>query len=367
MDPHTGTTVGMTHDFVSSCSSFSTSPDVVYLFDLPFDTLSFTVDTFGSAYDTVLAIKGSECSGADLGCNDDSGSLQSQVALGPRPAGLYTIIVDGYSTSSGAYTLHVDAEVVPGSACTDPLFAAGVLRCPTWAPCDGSICLGPECSNTGDDDGDGLADFPEDPGCTDMMDATEADDCPSGASCPECSDDLDNDGDGQGDYPDDVNCVAASDDTEGCETDPTTTIAMPLTTGSTVGLSDFFEPVCAFNSGPDKTFLLELPVGLSTLTVDTVGSNFDTVLSLKSAGCEATDLACDDNSGGVGGTSRLIQNGVSPGDYIFVVDGYNNAQGTYALTVRGFADPGSACTDPLFATGVLVCAPGQSCVSGTCQ
>jgi hypothetical protein len=340
---------------------------VVYLFELPFDTLSFTVDTFGSVYDTVLAVKGAECSGSDLGCNDDSGSLQSQVSLGASPAGLYTIIVDGYFGSSGSYTLHVDAEVVPGSACTDPLFAAGVLRCPAWAPCNGSICLGPQCSNTAEDDADGLIDFPEDPGCTDLTDASEADDCPAGPNCPDCSDDVDNDADGLGDYPDDPNCVSAADATEGCESDPTTTLMMPLTTGSTVGLTDFFEASCAFNSGADKTFLLTLPVGLSLLTVDTLGSNFDTVLSLKTAGCELTDLACDDNGGGAGLSSRLVQNNVSAGDYIYVIDGYNGAQGTYALNVHGFANPGSSCTDPLFATGVLSCAPGQSCVSGTCQ
>jgi hypothetical protein len=368
MQGHTGTTTGTQADLTGSCTTGTTSAsDVVYLFQLPFPTVSFVVDTFGSNFDTVLYVKGADCNGPDLACNDQSGGNQSMVSLGARPAGLYTIVVDGYFGTNGNYVLNVNAEVEPGTACTDPLFAAGVLDCPTWAPCNGTICQGPECSNGTDDDGDGLMDFPEDPGCTSAMDATETDDCPSGPMCPECSDDTDNDGDTFTDYPNDVNCVSAADITEGCETDPTTTISMPLTTGSTVGLTDFFEPACGFMSGADKTFLLELPVGLSTLVVDTVGSSFDTILSLKSAGCEATDIACDDNSGGVGNSSRMIRNGVSAGDYIFVVDGYNNAQGTYALNVRGFANPGASCTDPLFATGVLFCAAGQSCVSGTCQ
>jgi hypothetical protein len=365
---HTGTTTGMSMDFTGSCTTGTTSsPDVVYLFQMPVPASSIVIDTFGSVFDTVLYVKGSDCGGPDLACNDQFGGDQSQVTLGAQPAGLFTIIVDGWFGTAGNYVLNINATALPGAACTHPLFAAGVMDCPSWAPCNGTICQGPECSNGTDDDGDGLTDFPADPGCTDAMDATETDDCPSGPNCPDCSDDADNDGDGLTDYPTDANCLSAADTTEGCESDPTTTISMPLTTGSTVGLSDFFEPACGFNSGADKTFLLEVPVTLSTLTVDTVGSAFDTILSLKSAGCELTDLACDDNSGGVGGSSRMIRNNVAAGDYVFVVDGYNNAQGNYALNVRGFAAPGSACTDPLFASGVLFCAVGQSCVSGTCQ
>ena len=368
MQGHTGSTVGLSNDFLPSCSFGNTAPDTVWLFTLPFDTLSFVIDLGGSSYDTMLAVKGNSCSGPDLACNDDWIGLQSQVDLGASSAGLYTIIVDGFSSNSGSYVLNINATVVPGSACTDPLFAAGVLDCPTWAPCNGTICEGPPCSNIVDDDGDGFTDFPDDPGCTDFMDTTEADDCPSGPNCPECSDDLDNDADAFLDYPDDPNCIAASDDTEGCESDPTTTLMMPLTTGSTVGLSDFFEPSCGwFDSGADKTFLLTLPVDVTTLIADTVGSTFDTTLALKSAACELTDIACDNDSGGVGQTSRLIMNGVSAGDYIYVIDGHNNSSGTYALTVRGFAEPGAACTDPLFATGVLVCDPGQTCTAGVCQ
>ena len=47
--------------------------------------------------------------------------------------------------------------------------------------------LGPECGNFADDDGDGLVDFPEDPGCASSTSAVEA---------PDCDDDVDNDGDG---------------------------------------------------------------------------------------------------------------------------------------------------------------------------
>jgi hypothetical protein len=60
----------------------------------------------------------------------------------------------------------------------------------------------PACDNGADDDGDGLADFPADPGCADAEDETETD--------PElpCDDGFDNDGDTFVDYPFDPGCFS---------------------------------------------------------------------------------------------------------------------------------------------------------------
>ncbi|MCC6554239.1 MAG: DUF11 domain-containing protein, partial [Polyangiaceae bacterium] len=60
----------------------------------------------------------------------------------------------------------------------------------------------PQCSNGLDDDGDGLADYPADPSCSSFLDDDE-----SGA--PACGDGADNDGDGLTDFPDDPGCAAA--------------------------------------------------------------------------------------------------------------------------------------------------------------
>jgi hypothetical protein len=101
----------------------------------------------------------------------------------------------------------------------------------------------PACSNSLDDDGDGLADFPADPGCSNDADPTElsaalpcddgvdndddgSTDYPGDRGCgssvagredPACDDGLDNDGDGGADWdgdPGDAQCIAASRDTE---------------------------------------------------------------------------------------------------------------------------------------------------------
>jgi len=63
----------------------------------------------------------------------------------------------------------------------------------------GDLCDAP-CSDGLDNDGDGLVDFPDDPGCFDGE---------LGVEDPACDDGVDNDGDGLIDYPDDPQCTAA--------------------------------------------------------------------------------------------------------------------------------------------------------------
>ncbi|MGQ0700893.1 MAG: OmpA family protein [Panacagrimonas sp.] len=63
------------------------------------------------------------------------------------------------------------------------------------------------CSDTLDNDGDGLIDFPGDPGCSAADDGDETDP-------PQCSDGKDNDGDGLIDFPSDKGCAAADDNDE---------------------------------------------------------------------------------------------------------------------------------------------------------
>lgn len=71
----------------------------------------------------------------------------------------------------------------------------------------------PQCSDERDNDGDGLIDFPKDPGCASPQDDDESD---SGPTPPECSDGVNNDGaeDAWVDYPDDPGCESRADDSE---------------------------------------------------------------------------------------------------------------------------------------------------------
>lgn len=63
------------------------------------------------------------------------------------------------------------------------------------------------CSDGLDNDGDGLIDYPNDPGCSGLTDDNESD-------TPACSDGIDNDNDGKIDYPADFGCTGLTDDNE---------------------------------------------------------------------------------------------------------------------------------------------------------
>ncbi len=73
----------------------------------------------------------------------------------------------------------------------------------------------PDCSDGLDDDGDGLTDFPDDPGCTDALDTDER-----GAPF-QCDNGIDDDGDTFFDYPDDNGCASPFDDSENTALVPT--------------------------------------------------------------------------------------------------------------------------------------------------
>ena len=77
-----------------------------------------TIDTFGSGYDTVLAVwTGSRGSLVSVACNDDSGSLQSEVGFPAATGTIYHIEVASYfpSPASPQLALHLSSATPPGS------------------------------------------------------------------------------------------------------------------------------------------------------------------------------------------------------------------------------------------------------------
>jgi len=81
-------------------------PDVVYSLSLPEET-QVKISLCGSEYDTGLGVFNG--SGVQVLGNDDACGLQSEVVC-TLSEGLYYIVVDGYSTSSGNYVLNVSME-----------------------------------------------------------------------------------------------------------------------------------------------------------------------------------------------------------------------------------------------------------------
>jgi len=123
----TGATCDNVADISTTCGGGGTAQDVVYMYT-PAANVTVTVSLCGSSYDTVLEVQ--QGIGVAIACNDDYCGLQSEIqGLALLGGTTYYIIVDGYGTGCGSYTLSVTEPVVP------------VLECPTGALLEGE----PDC------------------------------------------------------------------------------------------------------------------------------------------------------------------------------------------------------------------------------
>lgn len=101
-----GTTVGLPDLIAPSCGDPG-SPEATYSFTAPADG-TYSFDTFGSNFDTVLHIHDGDCSGPELGCDDDTGGGQSQVTLTLAAGQTVVIVVDGFGGDADDYDLHIN-------------------------------------------------------------------------------------------------------------------------------------------------------------------------------------------------------------------------------------------------------------------
>ena len=227
---------------VPSCTPGSTAPDITLSWRAP-RAGRFRFDTFGSAYDTVLAVL-SSCAGSTLGCND--GTTTSQVEVTLTSSQSVVILIDGAGASSGTFRLNITEVVTTETGrCADGLDNDG--DGPT--DCADSDCAGDPACNEGcddgfDDDGDGRVD------CEDM-------DCFGDAACGEielCGNSSNDDGDSDTDCADTecAGCAAVclSPASPVChDSDIPMTATLPITrTGSTVGRCSRYQATCVASS-----------------------------------------------------------------------------------------------------------------------
>ncbi|MBV1860595.1 MAG: hypothetical protein KUG77_19435 [Nannocystaceae bacterium] len=119
-----GSTLGRSNETSGSCGG-GAAPEHAFVFTASEDGL-YTFDTNGSDFDTVLyVLGGAECGAPELACDDDGGdSAQSEVTL-PLDAGQsVTVVVDGYSSESGAFVLGVAEETA--NSCGAQALAGGL-------------------------------------------------------------------------------------------------------------------------------------------------------------------------------------------------------------------------------------------------
>ncbi|MBD3233047.1 MAG: T9SS type A sorting domain-containing protein [candidate division Zixibacteria bacterium] len=112
-----GTTVGYTHNYDEWCPYDSFAPDVVYVYVPTFDQIITITLCSGSEYDTKLYVYENEETPMDpVACNDDAcespnyphGPYVSRLDNVSLAAGNnYYIIVDGYGTEAGFYTIDI--------------------------------------------------------------------------------------------------------------------------------------------------------------------------------------------------------------------------------------------------------------------
>lgn len=101
-----GNTSVYANNYDESCPYPAESPDVVYQL-IPSNSISVTVDMFGSNYDTKVWIWDDEYN--LIACNDDYyiDGVSKITSAALAEGGVYFIVVDGYPGESGSYQLHV--------------------------------------------------------------------------------------------------------------------------------------------------------------------------------------------------------------------------------------------------------------------
>jgi Secretion system C-terminal sorting domain len=115
----TGTTVGFNPDAVAACNgvTLSGAPGIWYTFVGNGATNTLTM--CGSGYDTEIGVFTGTC--AALVCvtaNDDFCGLQSQVTFATTLGTTYYILITGFGTASGTFTLTRTSAPLPNDVCT---------------------------------------------------------------------------------------------------------------------------------------------------------------------------------------------------------------------------------------------------------
>lgn len=103
-----GTTVGLVDDHYALCGYGAGAEDAQHQFTAPAAGM-YTFDTFGSGYDTVLAVLDSCGTAGELGCGDDQMGMLSSVTLELAEGQTVIVVVDGYGGAAGPYTLNISA------------------------------------------------------------------------------------------------------------------------------------------------------------------------------------------------------------------------------------------------------------------
>src|SRR5690606_22502710 len=101
-------------------------------------------------------------------------------------------------------------------------------------------------------------------------------------------------------------------------------------TGSTVGAGDDFISVCGDGGSEDREFIWTAP-STGRFVISTVGSDFDTNLSVRGPACDVEDeIICNDDYGDI--TSQVFVDVVTGETIVITVEGYDGTEsGDFAI------------------------------------
>jgi hypothetical protein len=368
----TGRAEANTYNDLSSPTCGGGGQESVYVIDVPRRSLLvITTDFPDTTLDTVVYVR-SACRdvATELGCNDDAGGkLAATLEVTVEP-GMYYVIVDAHhGASSGDFRVRVTSYVPQGELCDPPALAcaSGYVCRLADVNATEATCELPSCRDGRDNELDGLADFPADPGCETAGDDDEADDCPAGPTCPACGNGVDDDGDMLIDHAGaDPGCASAADPNERDACVPgrdVQTLPQAGVTGTLPAGSSLVQGSCTGAATPEHVYAYDLDRDLVSLSFSTAGSGFDTGLYARLSDCGqfSAELACD-NDFPAGETITLPA--PAQGTYFVMVDGNpGTGTGAYALNVSGVIPAGESC-DP--ADARFVCDTGFVCAVNTC-
>ncbi|AUX30570.1 MULTISPECIES: MXAN_6577-like cysteine-rich protein [Sorangium] len=341
----TGTTADFSDVLAPECGYFG-GPEATYLFTAPADAL-YTFDTEGSTFDTILDVRDGSCSGRSLKCNDNAdptGALTHSRLSVLLTAGQSVVVsVDSYE-ASGEYTLNVTQRDAPPC----PLFDLGdsVPQTVTGNNEGYADILTPECgAGPGGEatyaftaPADGYYDIDtagstvetvlsvRDGGCRGDEIACESDGRSSRAfvwldAGQTVLISVEASGEG-GDFT--LN-VSRFDAPGTCAAPVALEPSVPLSTaGTTAEGRNVAESSCGGEDAPDAAYSFTAPEA-GTYTIDTYGSEFDTVLAVFDGSCEGEELACNDDvvlDDWFDAASELTVSLEAGQTVVIVVDGY---------------------------------------------
>ena len=347
----TGDNAGAGDDFTLTPCTESSGDDVELAWIAP-TTGHYRFHTIGSTFDTVLGLYDG-CGGAQLSCDDQGGGGGLSSLVMPVTAGVpYVVVVDGWNDASGTFALAIEPQL---SSCNDADLGAAV-----------GLGIGSGNNLGANDD--------TQPGCT----ATTGQDVAFQWTAPSTDNfridtfgsDFDtvlyvredcggaelvcNNQAGGGDQSQ-VTLAATAGTTysivvdgfgetgnislaiaplpSSCVDAPTAaTLGPAIASGTTIGAGDNEQTGCTATAAEDVVHHWIAPAS-GTYALDTFGSDFDTVLEVRSS-C-ASAIVCNDQAGGVGPQSALEFEATAGATYLMVVDGWNGDAGAYTLNING--------------------------------